>query len=155
MKRAIAKILIEEKDQKGNIVSSEIITVEGGLKAWNEDVLVFQLPEGEATYPKDDVEDLKILDEVFVLERPVKLPEYTETKKPEVKVQKEAKEKTVKVEGELKAPKPGSPLETIVNICKANPTMSRKQILPLLKAALPDKSDGFISTYHQTAQKHL
>lgn len=147
VKKAVAKILIEDKDQKGNVIKSEVITVEGGLVRWDEDNLVFLLPEGgEATYPKDDVEDLKITDELFVLKKTT--TRVTETKAAPVKKEKENSDTP-------KTLKPGSALEQVVNICRANPTLTRKQMIAKILEAMPGKTEGFASTYHNMAMKHI
>lgn len=137
IKKAIAKIMVD----------GELITVEGGLKDWDNDYLYFLLPEGgEAMYPKDDVEDLQRFEELFVLKKTtVKVPTNTNTT---------TSEKKPTTQGP-KTLKPGSALEQVVNICRANPTLTRKQIIAKIIEAMPGKTEGFASTYHNLAMKHI
>lgn len=141
MKKAIMKLM------KGEEVVDEIV---GGYVSADENRVVMVLPEGGTAYfPKDDDHWLELTDEVFVMPEGVKVKLRDEPKDPP-----KAKAPVAPSTG-LKPVKAGSPLETIIAICKANPTMKRKDILPLIKAALPDKTEGFCSTYHNMAQKYL
>lgn len=135
MQKVIARIKLDDS----------VETVEGGLKSYDETSLVLVLPQGgEATYPKNDVEDLNITDQVFELSQVAPVTEEPKAKK----------EKT-KVEGtELKPLKEGSKLAQVVEICKANPNATRKEVIALIVEATGMSAAG-ASTYHQNAKAYL
>lgn len=119
-----------------------------------DEEVVLQLDEGGvAHFPKDDDHWLELGEEVLVLPTDTTtVPTFVTPAAKPAKAPKVA----ATVVGK-KVLKPGSPLETIVRVCQANPTLltNRKEMLVKIKQALPEKTDGFISTYHQMAMKWL
>jgi hypothetical protein len=131
MQKAIAKVNID----------GEVETFVGALKSNDGDSIVLVLDSGgEMSFPKSDVEDLNITDEV------IDLPEEPKAEAPKI-------EKT-KVTGELKPLKVGSKLHQVVEICRANPNMVRKEQIALIMEQVGMTQAG-ASTYHQNAKPYL
>lgn len=138
MKKAIMKVM------KDDVVVEEIV---GGFKSADENETVLVLEGGaEAHFPKDDDHWLEMTEEVWVLPKRTVKAEGTE---PKVKKEKKADAE------ELKPLKEGGALAVCVGVCRANPTMSRKELIVKIMEALPGKSEGFASTYHNMAMKRI
>lgn len=116
----------------------EILELVGEVLAIHEDDIVLKLDGGgECTIAKEDL--LEPLGEVVLV-----LPDVV----PDVKVEK-------KVEGKVPELKEGGKLWKVVQLMKANPNATRKQIISKIVELKIMATEAGASTYHQNAKKYL
>lgn len=137
MKKAIMKVM------KDDVVVEEIVGGYVGVSKDGEETILMLEGGAEARFMKDDDHWLEMTDEVWELPKGKVVTKAIEAKTP------------TKNEGEPKELKDGSNHKIVYDVCKANPSLGRKEMMAKIKEALPNKSDGFISTYHNTAMKRI